>query len=50
MGLCTKTLRRVIRERKIDAVKRQEAEAIFELYWGVLEGTPLGNFARSQAA
>jgi len=36
-GLDAKTIRRVIRERKIDAAKRDEAQQVFELYWDAVQ-------------
>jgi uncharacterized protein (UPF0335 family) len=49
-GFDTKTMRRVIRERKVDKAQKDEADAMFELYWGALDGTPLAEAAKSRAA
>jgi uncharacterized protein (UPF0335 family) len=40
-GFDTKILRKVVRLRKMDAGKRQEEEALLDLYLSALEGTPL---------
>lgn len=45
MGFDTKILRKVVRLRKQSAEKRQEEEALLEIYLGALEGTPLGDYA-----
>jgi uncharacterized protein (UPF0335 family) len=47
-GFEVKLVRRLIRERKQDAAKRQEEEAILDTYrsaLGMLADTPLGNAA-----
>jgi uncharacterized protein (UPF0335 family) len=47
-GFDTKALRKLIRERKEDAGKRAELEAVLETYraaLGPLDGTPLGRAA-----
>lgn len=47
-GFDTKTLRKVIRLRKLDAAERQEQEALLDLYLnalGMLADTPLGQAA-----
>jgi len=36
-GLDAKTIRRVIRERKIEAAKRDEAQQVFDLYWEAVQ-------------
>ena len=38
MGFDTKILRKVVSLRKIDRRERQEADALFELYLGAVEG------------
>lgn len=35
-GFDTKVMRRVIRERRIEKVVREENEALFDLYWAAL--------------
>lgn len=47
LGFDTKIIRRVVRERKKEADRRAEEGAIFDLYMGVMEGTPLGDYAAS---
>ncbi len=46
-GFCTKTMRKVVALRKLDAAARQEAEAMLDLYKSALgmHGTPLGDYA-----
>lgn len=47
-GFCTKTMKRIVRERKKQDHVRREEEAMFDLYkaaLGMLDGTPLGNWA-----
>ena len=49
LGFCTKTMREVIKLRRMSDAERQEAEALLDLYkgaLGMLEGTPLGDAAR----
>lgn len=50
VGYDAKTIRRVVRERKLDKAAKQEADALFDLYWGALEGTPLAQAANQKAA
>jgi len=38
MGFDPKIMRRIIALRKIDRAERQEAEALLELYLGMVEG------------
>jgi uncharacterized protein (UPF0335 family) len=38
MGYDTKVLRKVVSERKKDRQEREEQQALFELYWGAVEG------------
>lgn len=40
-GFCTKTLRKIIALRKLDANEREEAEAMLDLYMGALGMTPI---------
>lgn len=50
-GFDTKTLRRLIRERKKDRAEREEEQALLEIYMaalGMLDGTPLGDAARKR--
>lgn len=49
-GFDTKIMRRVVAMRRLDKADYQEQAAMFELYWGALEGTPLGDFGMKQAA
>lgn len=35
-GFDTKTMRKVIRERRIEQAQREENEALFDLYWTAL--------------
>lgn len=50
-GFDTKTIRRVIKLRKIDAAERQEQESLLDLYMhalGMLADTPLGEAAAAK--
>lgn len=52
-GFDTKTMRKVVALRKMDAAERQEQEAILDLYLealGMLAGTPLGQAAVARDA
>lgn len=45
MGFDVKTVRRIVKERKMTPQERAEQDALFDLYkaaLGVLDGTPLG--------
>lgn len=49
VGLCTKTIKRIIRDRKLGADKVQEEQIMLEIYkaaLGELHDTPLGEAAR----
>lgn len=51
LGFCTKTIKQIIKLRQMTEPERQEAEALLELYkgaLGMLNGTPLGDFARKR--
>lgn len=51
LGFCTKTMREIVRLRRMSETERQEAEALLDLYkgaLGMLEGTPLGDAARKR--
>ena len=50
-GFDTKTIREVVRLRKLDSAERQERAAMLDLYMsslGMLAGTPLGQAAIAQ--
>lgn len=50
VGFDAKTLRQIVRLRKLDSAERQEQEALLDLYkdaLGMLDGTPLGDAALS---
>lgn len=51
-GFDTKTMRAIVRLRKMDTAAREEAEALLATYRAALglEGTPLGDAAMAQAA
>lgn len=51
LGFCGKTMREILRLRRMSESERQEAEALLEVYkgaLGMLDGTPLGEFARKK--
>ena len=50
-GFDAKILRKVIKLRKVDRIEREEEQALVEVYMaalGMLDGTPLGDAARSR--
>ena len=52
-GFDTKIMRQIVRERKMNAVDRQEREALLDVYrnaLGMLADTPLGQVAMQRAA
>jgi len=49
-GFDTKVLKRVIAERRKDASERDEADAIFDLYWAEVHGTGIATPVRVQEA
>ena len=52
-GYDVKTMREIVRLRKMEANARQEREALLETYMialGMLAGTPLGDYALGKAA
>lgn len=52
-GFDTRTLRKIVAERKLDRSDRQEQEALLDLYrqaLGMLDGTPLGQSATDRFA
>lgn len=52
-GYDVKTMREIVRLRKMEANARQEREALLETYMialGMLAGTPLGDYAMGKAA
>lgn len=51
-GFCTKTMRTVVRMRKLDKADLQEQEAMLDLYLSAMDmrGTPLGAYAEKVAA
>lgn len=49
-GFDTKTMKRVIRMRRLDKADYQEQEAMFDLYWSALDGTPMGDYVKSKIA
>ena len=50
VGFDAQTIRRVIKERKMDAATREEKEQLFVLYMDALDGTPLGDWSKKKAA
>lgn len=52
-GYCVKTMRALVRERRLDPDERAERDAMLALYreaLGALDGTPLGGAAMGAAA
>jgi uncharacterized protein (UPF0335 family) len=49
-GFDTKIMRKVIRLRKTDKAKRQEEEALIDLYLSALGNTPIERYARDRSA
>ncbi len=49
-GFDTKTMRNVVKLRKLDEADRREQEELLNLYMGALDGTPLGDFAKKIAS
>lgn len=48
-GFCTKTLRKVVRYRAQDRAKRQEEEALLDLYLTALDETPIERACRGES-
>ena len=49
-GFDVKTMKRVIRMRRLDKADYQEQESLYDLYWSALDGTPMGDYVKSKIA
>jgi uncharacterized protein (UPF0335 family) len=50
LGFCAKTMKEIVRLRRMSESERQEAEALLDIYLGAMGmlGTPLGDYARQR--